>query len=65
MQGEGSFAYASGAKYEGAWVANKYAGKGKYTWADGTMYEGDFVDNQCVPEKTRPRGTPYNAVCSD
>lgn len=42
----GEFTYASGAKYAGQWVGNKYNGHGKYLYPDGSFYEGNWADNQ-------------------
>jgi hypothetical protein len=32
MEGKGAFTYASGAAYDGEWLANKYEGLGTYKW---------------------------------
>jgi hypothetical protein len=37
---------ASGAKYAGQWVNNRYEGHGKYLFVDGSTYEGTCHENQ-------------------
>jgi hypothetical protein len=39
MSGTGRFTFASGAVYEGGFVAGTYGGEGTYTWPDGWRYE--------------------------
>jgi hypothetical protein len=42
LEGCGTYTYASGSKYVGAWVDNKMHGVGKLYNADGDMYEGTW-----------------------
>jgi len=40
IEGQGTYTWASGAKYVGAWKAGKQEGQGTYTFADGAKYVG-------------------------
>ena len=42
--GQGTFTYPNGEKYEGDWKNGKYNGQGTYTWSDGEKYEWEFKD---------------------
>lgn len=46
--GQGSFYYASGAKYEGGWKNNMKHGSGKFTFKNGRIYEGIFEKDHIV-----------------
>jgi hypothetical protein len=41
-EGEGTYVYASGAKYQGEWKAGIMDGRGMYRHADGSVYEGEW-----------------------
>jgi hypothetical protein len=41
-QGKGTYYYADGSVYEGAWVAGKMQGKGLFVYPNGNKYDGDF-----------------------
>ena len=45
-QGQGTFAYQDGGKYEGEWMGGKRDGQGKMIYPDGSVYEGMWKDNQ-------------------
>lgn len=40
--GVGTYRFANGDRYSGAWVAGQPHGKGKYYWTSRERYEGDF-----------------------
>jgi hypothetical protein len=42
VQGKGTYYYADGSVYEGAWVAGKMQGKGLFVYPNGNKYDGDF-----------------------
>lgn len=50
--GEGTFAYRSGASYDGAWAEGKMEGLGKFNFPDNGSYEGSFSDSQRNGEGT-------------
>lgn len=40
--GEGSYAWADGAAYQGGWRENKMHGQGKYVDKEGVAWKGQF-----------------------
>lgn len=45
LNGEGTYAYADGSRYEGLFVQGKFEGQGKFFFANGDRYEGEFSQN--------------------
>lgn len=43
--GQGTFTWADGRRYEGQWKDGGYHGNGEYTHRDGSKYKGEWVDN--------------------
>ncbi len=48
MNGQGTYTWADGDKYEGQFKDDNMNGQGTYTWANGDKYVGLFVDNKCT-----------------
>ena len=46
FNGNGTWKFANGDKYEGQWVDSKMHGFGKYEFSNGDRYNGDFHDNK-------------------
>ena len=44
--GTGTYTYADGATYSGAWKDGKRHGQGTKTYADGAMYTGEWKDGE-------------------
>ena len=44
--GQGTYTWSDGEKYEGEWVNGKRNGQGTLTWSDGRKYEGEFKDGE-------------------
>ena len=44
MNGQGTFEFDTGEKYEGEWDVNQMSGEGSYEYSNG-VYEGDFKDS--------------------
>jgi len=44
--GQGTYIYPNGEKYEGDWKNGKYHGHGTYSWSNGNKYVGEFKDNK-------------------
>ena len=40
--GQGTYIYPNGEKYEGDWKNGKYPGHGTYSWSNRNKYEGQF-----------------------
>ena len=40
----GTYTWANGDVYTGAWVDGARTGEGTFTWSDGDVYTGAFVD---------------------
>ena len=59
--GHGTFVWANGDRYEGAFVDGKRTGRGTFVRKNGTRYVGDFVDNMITGTgtMTSPNGTRY------
>ena len=52
--GQGTYIYPNGEKYEGDWKNGKYHGHGTFTYPDGSKYVGKFRDDK------RWHGKQYN-----
>ena len=46
FHGQGTYTFANGDYYTGAWENSKRNGYGIYQWTDGTRYEGQFLDGK-------------------
>ena len=46
LHGAGEIAFATGAKYVGAFAGGKFDGEGEYAWPDGAKYVGGWRDNK-------------------
>jgi len=46
QNGNGTYLYDNGDKYEGDWRDGERNGHGKYTWPNGDIYEGDWKDDK-------------------
>lgn len=46
--GQGTFYYSNGSKYEGEWKDNLKHGYGVFTFEDGTTYNGPFENDRMV-----------------
>ena len=46
MNGEGTFTWPDGRKYEGEYLNDKKHGLGKFTHADGSKYNGNWKDGK-------------------
>eukprot|EP00164_Ancoracysta_twista_P004336 GFYU01005842.1.p1 GENE.GFYU01005842.1~~GFYU01005842.1.p1 ORF type:complete len:332 (-),score=81.78 GFYU01005842.1:292-1287(-) len=44
--GDGTYVWSNGTRYDGDWVAGKRHGKGVLTFMDGSLAEGQFRDNK-------------------
>ena len=44
MEGQGTFYYTSGNRYEGAWTNGKENGFGIFYWSNGDSWEGEWKD---------------------
>ena len=44
--GSGTYTYADGSEYEGAWEQNRRDGQGTMTYADGSVYRGSFMSDK-------------------
>jgi len=42
MNGQGTYTFPDGQKYEGEWKDDEYHGQGTFTWSDGDKYVGEF-----------------------
>jgi hypothetical protein len=45
-EGQGTFCFADGSRYDGFWHQNKAEGRGRLIMADGSFYEGNFVNGK-------------------
>ena len=45
INGEGTFEYDDGSKYDGEWKNNIMEGYGTFIWPNGRKYIGEFKDN--------------------
>ena len=43
LDGQGTFAFLNGEKYEGGWSNNRMSGRGRYVYKDGSQYEGEYM----------------------
>jgi Caspase domain/MORN repeat len=48
QQGQGTFVFPSGEKYEGGWVNGSQTGLATFYWADGRSQKGDWKDGELV-----------------
>lgn len=48
--GNGTFFYSNGSKYEGEWVDNLKHGMGVFTFEDGSEYRGPFENDRMCNE---------------
>ena len=48
----GTYNFADGNVYTGAWVDGARTGEGTFTWSDGDVYTGAFVDGAITGEGT-------------
>lgn len=46
MQGNGTYAFATGDVYEGGFSKNAFDGMGRYTWKNGAVYDGEWRWNK-------------------
>ena len=46
MNGQGTFYYNNGNKYEGNWTNGKRSQFGLYLWKDGRQYEGNWENDK-------------------
>ena len=46
IEGNGSYSYKDGSKYNGEYKAGKRNGKGEYIFPDGKVYSGYFENNE-------------------
>ena len=44
--GQGTYIYPNGEKYEGDWKNGKYHGHGTYSWSNGNKYVGEWKDDE-------------------
>ena len=61
FNGQGTYTYPSGGRYEGDFESGKPHGKGTYTFPDGARYEGDFDSGEFHGKGTytNPDGSRY------
>jgi hypothetical protein len=46
LNGQGTYTYPDGRKYEGEFKDGEISGQGTYTWSDGRKYEGEWVNGR-------------------
>ena len=65
--GQGTYIYPNGEKYEGDWKNGKYHGHGTFTYPDGNMYVGEFKDGLKNGQGTltSPYGEKYEGKFKD
>ena len=44
MNGQGTYTYSDGDKFEGEWKDDQWNGQGTYTWSDGKKYVGEWKE---------------------
>ena len=59
--GQGTFTFLDGWKYEGGWVFGKYHGQGTWTSPSGYKYDGEWKDGKRSGQGTQtyPDGEKY------
>jgi hypothetical protein len=46
MHGQGTFVWADGRKYVGAYVNDRKEGHGSFLWTNGKKFEGEWLDGK-------------------
>jgi len=57
VDGQGTYIYASGDKYNGEFKESKMHGQGTFITTDGSTYAGEFKDGKLVELKEQPKKT--------
>ena len=65
--GQGTYIYPNGEKYEGDWKNGKYHGHGTYSWSNGNKYVGEWKGGNLNGQGTYtyPDGRKYEGEFKD